>query len=284
MLVTERTESILSSATLPEGSKSFFVPDNHGCFDDEQRYITNVFKTAFGTQAAESTLKIAIDKKGERHIYEPSVMAKDGKIVIDWGGKTYPLPSAAKFQSGSCSLTVEIEEVEYSLRVRVLPIKKEDAISSTQIAWSQLELSKKSDYLAKAWAKGTIVELLAQAFPTICKLSEAIGTHEVIGFKMGTGQYPKYLLELSDKRVIRANTALHEKLSGYEAMGIEVSPACPAKLTVGKCSGQTSSGFDIYPTTLVSFQNANLPVFDFGFASSPSKATSERNLVDVYHF
>ena len=281
-LITERTESILMGANLGKDVKSLLVPDNHSCMDDEQQNITNTFKAAFGCEAAEATFKIAIDKKDERHVYEPSVMAKDGKVVIDWGGKTYPVPSNTKFQGGRCLLTVEIEEVEYSLRVRVIPAKKEDCKTKTQLAWLACEVAGKSDFLNNVWSKGTIVEILAQAYPTISKLSECIGTHEVVGYKMGTGQYPKFLLELSDKRVVRANTALHEKLSGYDAMGIEVSPECPAQLTVGKCSGQTSSGFDIYPTVLVSHRNVNLPVYDFGFASV---ATSDKvTEVDAYDF
>ena len=281
-LITERTEAILMSANLGKDVKSLLILDNHPCMDDEQKCITNTFKTAFGTQEAEFTFKIAIDKKDERHVYEPSVMAKDGKVVIDWGGKSYPL-GKVDFSAIRCMVTVEIDSVEYSLRVRVLPIKKEDAKGVVQTAWSNCSTPvEKMEFLSKAWSKGTIAEILAQAYPTISKLAECIGTHEVIGYKMGTGQYPKYLLELSDKRIVRANTALHEKLSGYDAMGIEVSPECPAQLTVGKCSGQTSSGFDIYPTTLVSHRNVNLPVYDFGFASV---ATSDKVAeVDAYDF
>lgn len=283
-IITERTESILSKAKLPDGTKSLLVPDNHPCMDEEQKYITNTFKAAFGAQAADATFKVAIDKKGERRIYEPSVLSKDGKIVIDWGGKTFSIPTTAKFLGGTCTLEVEIEGVEYSLRVRVLPIEKKDAKGKTQMAWATVETAKKGDFLVKEWAKGTIVELLAESYPTICKLAEIIGTHQVVGYKMGTGDYPKYLLTLADKRVVRANTALHEKLVGYAAMEIEVSPECPAQLTVGTSTSETSSGFAIYPTTLISHRNVDLPVYDFGFSSDdlPQLATANGIYEDQY--
>ena len=51
------------SANLGKDVKSLLVPDNHACMDEEQQYITNVFKAAFGCEAAEDTFKIAIDKK-----------------------------------------------------------------------------------------------------------------------------------------------------------------------------------------------------------------------------
>ena len=279
-LITERTESILSRATLPDGAKSFLVPDSHGCMDKEQQEITSAFKAAFGTEAAESTFKVAIDKKGERQIYEPCVMAKDGKVVIDWGGKTYPL-GTVEFSAISCLVKVEIDDSEYTLKVRTINVKKEDAKGKVQIAWASCTTPiEKMEFLNKAWAKGTIVEILAQAFPTVHKLSEVVGQHVVNSYYMGG--FDKYVLVLADGRNVRANTALQLKLAGYEEMGIEVSPECPAQLTVEPSKGKTSTGFDIFPVTLVSHRNIDLPVFDFGF-SSGSVTTAEAKAFDALH-
>lgn len=261
-LLTERTESILSKATLPAGSTSFNVPDSHSCMDTEQLLVLSDFKSIFGTTSADSTFKVTIDKKGERHIYEPSVMAKDGKVVIEWGGKTYPLPEGIAFSSGRCLATFEVDETEYALKVRVLPIKKEDAKTKLQTAWATCAPNDKSDFLGKQWSKGTIADILAQAYPTIYKLGEVIGEHKVYSYYMGS--FDKYVLVLEDGRHVRANTSLQNKLASYEEMVIEVSESAPAMLTVEKSTSKTSTGFAIYPTTLVSYRNIDLPVFDFG--------------------
>lgn len=265
-LVTERTERVLASAKLPLDSKSLMVPDDHPCMDAEQRVITAAFKEAFGTQAAESTLKVAIDKNGERQIYEPCIITKDNKVVIEWGGKIYPIPSNATFSSGRCLVVVEDGDAEYALKARILSIKKEDAKTKVQLAWATCPPADKADFLARAWSKGTIVEILSLAFATIYKLSELVGQHQVHGFYMGG--FDKYVLILSDGRHLRANTALQNKLADYEEMGIEVSPDSPARLTVEPSKGKTHAGYDIHPVTLTSYRNLDLPVFDFGSTSS----------------
>jgi hypothetical protein len=265
-MLTERTSSILTSATLPANAKSFMVPDDHKCFDQQQSDIINSYKAAFGTQDATSTFKLGTSKVGERAIYEPSVISKDGKLVIDWGGQTFPIPTTATFASGSCTMVVEVDDVAYSLKVRVLLIKNEDlkpGATKTQTDWANCKAESKVDFLSRAYAKGTLAEITASSFDTVYKLADVVGTHDVIAFKMG--HFGKYILQLADKRWVRANSSLQDKLATYETMGVEVSPACPARLTVSPAKEKkTSTGFNIHPVTLVSFRNIDLPVFSFG--------------------
>lgn len=275
-LYTERTYTLLMSAKLPAGAKSFRVPDTHPCFDQEQQELTAAYKAAFGADEATSTFKIAINKEGERAIYEPSILNKDGRIVTEWGSEYYALPDGASFSAGKCVVDIEVDDIEYSLKVRVIPIKKEDAKSKVQQAWAVCGKDDKVDFLAKAWAKGTITDIMAQSYPDIHKISEIVGTHDVIGFKMGS--FDKYVFQLADKRWVRANTSVQNKLTSYEEMGIVVSPEEPARITVEPSTSQTSTGHPIYPVTMVSHRNVDLPVFDFADFGTLTTAVEDEEL------
>lgn len=270
-LYTERTYTILMGAKLPEGATSLRIPDSALCFDAAQQALTSAYKAAFGATEAKSTFKVAISKKGERNIYEPAVINKNGAVTIEWGNEFYPVPNDASFSSGKCIIEVESGGVEYRLKVRIPTIKKEDAKSKVQLEWASCPADAKADFLAKAWKRGTILDILATAYPDILKLAEVVGTHDVVGYSMGS--FEKYVLELADGRLVRANTSLQNKLAYYSEMGISVTPEEPAKLTVETSTAKTTTGHSIYPTTMVSFRNVNLPVFDFSdFA--PAKTTT----------
>lgn len=262
-LITERTEALLKAANLGP-VKSLYVPDNHPIYDQEQLDLFEIYKTAFGCQAAQSTFKIAHNKDDERVVYEPSVVARDGVLLLDWGGEVYPLPVDCFFKAGRCTLAVDVGDQTLELKVRVYPIKKEELSSdatATQKQWASASKDDKIDMLSRIWAKGTIHEIVASGAETVCKLADCLGTWQVVGFKMGA--FDKYVLKLADGRWVRANTALQNKLADYEEAGVEVSPEQPATLTVADSEKLTSQGHKIYKTTLLSAKNAEIPVFDF---------------------
>ena len=256
-LLTETTETVLLSAKLPEGTSNFPVPDDAGCFNDEQKAITETAKAAFGCQDATSTFKVVV-KNGERNIYEPSVMNKDGVISVQWGGLFVPLTGNADF-SGYTG-TVEVEDIK--LKVRILTFTDETAKTDTQKAYQKLAKEARGEFLNKAWKKGTIIDLLAEGYPEVLKLSQVEpGTYAVNEYKMGG--FGKYILKLADGRWLRANTSLQNKLAEYNQMGVQVTSAEPAKLTVEPSTATTSKGYPIFPVRLTSFHNSNIPTFDF---------------------
>lgn len=261
-LITERTEVALTSAKLPADTKSLKVPDSHTCFDKEQQDILKAYKDAFGVKS-ESTFKIAINKNDEQVIYSPSIVSKDSGLVIEWGGEYFPLPEDVKFSASSLLATVKVGKERYSLKVRVTPIEKDKAQTALQKKWAACPAAKKEELLSDAWDDGVIHELVAPALPDRVKLGAIIGTHDVIGFRMGGGKFAKYELQLADGRWVNANSSLNNKLGEYEAEGVEVSPSKPAQLTVSPSKSE-HNGHPIYPTSLVSYRNLDLPVFDFG--------------------
>lgn len=257
-LHTEATETILLSAKLPEGTSAFNVPDDMGCFDQEQQNITSAAKEAFGCQEAKTTFKVVV-KNGERNIYEPSVMNKDGAISVQWGDLFVPVDKANTEFDGYTGL---LTSGSYSLKVRVLNIKPEEAKTDTQKAYSKLAKDARGGFLNKAWKNGTIIELLAEGFPTVKKLSEVEpGTYDVVEYKMGG--FDKYILKLANGTWLRANTSLQSKLADYDDMGVKVSKEEPAKLTIEVSTATTSKGYPIFPVRLISFKNSSIPVFDF---------------------
>lgn len=261
-LFTENTESVLSEATLPEGTTSFLVPDDMSCFNDEQKAITIKAKTLFGCTEAKATFKV-VDKNGERNIYEPSVMNKDGAISVQWGELFVPVNTkAGTFDGYTKTLTLGDDGNEASLKVRVLTFKPEDAKTETQKAYSKLTKEQQGAFLNTAWKKGTIVELLAEGYPTVLKLSQMKpGVYSVTSYKMGG--FEKYILQVADGTWVRANTSLQNKLADYDELGVEVSSVKPAKLTIDVSTATTSKGYPIIPCRLVSYANASVPTFDF---------------------
>jgi hypothetical protein len=259
--LTERSHTILMSAKLGDKS-SMYVPDDSGAFDQEQQDLTRAAKEAYGCTNAVQTFKIA-DKDEERNIYEPSVIAKDNKIMIEWGGEyTEVDPTMVIFDGYKPNLSSKSNDEVQPLKVRIRTIKPDEAKSKVQKAFSLLAKDDRGAFLNKAWSNGTIVELLMEGYPTVTKLKEVpAGKYEVVEFKMGG--FDKYILRLADGTWIRANTAIQDKLSGYEMMDIKVSVDEPALLTVGVSTRTTSTGHPIIPVDLVSFRNVNLPVFDF---------------------
>lgn len=256
-ILTETTETVLLSAKLAEGTTSFNVPDDSGCFNPEQLDIFHEAKYAFGCEAAKTTFKIVV-KNGERSIYEPSVMNKDGVVCVQWGELFVPVGLTAEFDGYTGLLTAEY----YSLKVRVLNIKPEEAKTDTQKAYSKLAKDARGSFLNKAWKNGTIIELLAEGFPNVKKLSEvAVGVHSVVEYKMGG--FDKYILKLADGTWLRANTSLQNKLADYDEMEVIVSKDQPAKLTVEVSTAVTSKGYPIIPVRLTSYKNSNIPQFDF---------------------
>jgi hypothetical protein len=116
-------------------------------------------------------------------------------------------------------------------------------------------------FLNKVWKSGAIVELLAEGYPTVLKLSEVpAGVYEVTEYKMGG--FDKYIIK-TEKGWVRANTSLQNKLADYDDLGVVVSADKPAKLTVEESTATTSKGYPIIPVRLTSFANSSLPVFDF---------------------
>lgn len=256
-LYTEATETILLSAKLPEGTTTFNVPDDMACFDDEQKAITHTAKEAFGCEAAKTTFKVVV-KNGERNIYEPSVMNKDGVISVQWGELFTPVSKDTEFDGYTGLLT----SGSFSLKVRILNIKLEEAKNETQKAYAKLAKDARGGFLNKAWKNGTIIELLAEGFPTVKKLSEMpAGVYEVVEYKMGG--FDKYILRLADGTWLRANTSLQNKLMDYDDLSVVVSKDQPAKLTIEVSTASTSKGYPIIPVRLTSYKNSNIPQFDF---------------------
>lgn len=270
-LSTERTLAILSAAKLPKGQTGFKVPDTAACFDREQQMITKQYKDAFGCSEASYTFKI-VEKDNERAIYEPAVINKGGVISVEWGDVTVPLVAKARYSPMSNTVYIILGEgedsEEYSLRVRTINIKPEEAKTKVQKEFSLLPRESKAEYLQKAWEKGTIVQLLSEGFPEILKLSELkAGEYKIVDYRMN--RFDKYEAKLADGRWIRTNTAMGTKFAIYQDMGVEVSPEEPATFTLGVSVSKTATGYAIYPTTLISYRNADIPVFDFG-ALEPS--------------
>lgn len=261
-LLSEATETVLLQARLPEGTTTLQVPDDHACFNDEQKVITTLGKTLFNVIAATSTFKL-VEKNGERNIYEPSVMNKDGVISVQWGDQFVPVDrKVVIFDGYANTVTVEDEGgVEVVLKVRTLNIKPEDAKTDVQKAYAKLAKDDRGAFLNKAWKSGTIVELLASGYPTVLKLSDLEpGVYAVTEYKMGS--FDKYIL-LTEKGWVRANTSLQNKLADYDDMSVQVNEERPAQLTVEPSTAKTSKGYDIIPVRLTSFANVSLPVFDF---------------------
>lgn len=261
-LFTEATETVLLSAKLPEGTTSYQVPDDSGCFSQEQKTITTNAKVLFGATGAKTTFKV-VEKNGERNIYEPSVMNKDGAIVIQWGETFVSLDiKLFTFDGYTKTLTAGDDGREVSLKVRVLTFKPEDAKTDTQKSYAKLTKDQQGAFLNTCWKKGTIVELLAEGYPTVVKLSEVVpGCYKVTQYKMGG--FDKYILQLQDGRWLRANTSLQNKLMDYSDLQVEVSVAKPATLLVEPSTTNTSKGYPIIPVRLTSFANTNIPAFDF---------------------
>lgn len=259
--ITERTETVLSQALIGDQT-SFYVPDDSGIFDEEQQALTVSMKALFGASAATKTFKI-VDKDGERSIYSPSVVSKDGIISVEWGGEFFPVdPKAVSFDGYRQELSTLQDVPSFPLKVRVKLIKPEDAKTKVTKAYAALSKDDRGSFLNKAWANGTIVELLTEAYPTVTKLKEVpVGKYEVVEYKMGG--FEKYLLRLDNGLWVRANSAIQDKLVSYEEMGIPVTSEEPALLTVGKSTRFTATGHPIIPVELVSFRNVNLPIFDF---------------------
>lgn len=261
-LFTEATETVLLSAKLPEGTTNFQVPDITPCFNAEQQAITANAKVLFGTTEAKSTFKV-VEKNGERNIYEPSVMNKDGVISVQWGELFVPVDrSAVTFDGYAKTVTLGDDGNEVSLKVRVLTFKPEDAKTDTQKAYAKLAKDQQGAFLNTAWKKGTIIDLLAEGYPTVIKLSEVIpGTYKVVEYKMGS--FDKYILKLENGSWVRANTSLQNKLADYDELGVKVNSETPATLLVEVSTATTSKGYPIIPCRLTSFANSNVPQFDF---------------------
>ncbi len=273
-IITGSTYETLANAKI---SKPTLVSDDHPALAQDQKDLLAEYKAAFGCQEAESTFKL-IDKDGERAIYYPSVIRKGTEMVIEWGGKTFPLPPNAKFDAGIPELYVikgTGEEAEtYNLKVRVAYIKPEDATTKTQKEYSLLPKDQRASFLTKAWDKGTLVHLLAEGFPTVLKLGEVgAGEYKVVETKMN--RFDKYELKLDDGRWIRSNTAIYEKLELFKELNIEVSEKAPATLTIEPSTKKTQTGYDIYPVSFKPFKSASIPVFDF--SSAPDDSTAKDN-------
>ena len=265
-LATERTIAILSGAKLPLDQKNLKVPDTAGCFDQEQQLLTQAYKDVFNCTEASSTFKIS-EKEGERVVYEPSVINNLGTISVEWGDKIVPLVSTARYSPMSNTVYVIVgngeEAVEYSLKVRVIVLKPEDAKTKVQKEYALLPRESRAEYLQKAWEKGTMVQLLSEGFPDVLKLGDLpAGKYEIVEYRMN--RFDTYEVKLEDGRWLRTNTVMGQKLAGYQEMGIAVSVEEPALLSLGVSTSKTAQGHSIYPTTLVSFKNVNIPVFDFG--------------------
>ncbi len=261
-LLTETIETVLMSARLPEGTTTLLVADDLGCFDETQKASLLTSKAQYGCGAATSTFKV-VEKNGERAIYEPSVMNKDGVISVQWGDLFVPVDKkTVEFDGYKCQVTVTSDNgKETSLKVRVLNIKPEDAKNDTQKAYAKLTKEDRGAFLNKVWKSGTIVDLLAEGYPVVLKLSEVpAGSYKVTEFKMGG--FEKYIIK-TEKGWVRANTSLQNKLADYDDLGVEVSAERPALLTVEVSTATTSKGYPIIPVRLTSFANVNLPVFDF---------------------
>lgn len=260
-LFTEATETVLLGARLPEGTTSFQVPDNMPCFNAEQMSITTNAKALYGATEAKSTFKL-VEKNGERNIYEPSVMNKDGVISVQWGEMFIPVDKAAVTFDGYAGTITAGDEEAVSLKVRILNIKPEDAKTETQKTYSKLAKDQRGAFLNTAWKKGTIVELLAEGYPTVLKLSDVkAGVYKAVAFKMGG--FDKYIIQLEDGCWLRANTSLQGKLADYDELGVVVSKEKPATLTIDESTATTSKGYPIFPVRLTSFANSNIEVFDF---------------------
>lgn len=261
-LITERSYQVLSTANIGD-AKSLLVPDDSKAFDDAQQVQTALMKSAFGASAATHTFKI-VDKDGERNIYSPSVVAKDNLVCVEWGGEYFPVdPKAVTFDGSKAELhsNLDVEGLS-ALKVRIKMIKPDEAKTKVTKAFAALAKDDRGMFLSKAWANGSIVELLMEAYPTVTKLKELpVGKYEVVEFKMGG--FDKYILRLADGTWVRANTAIQDKLASYTEMEIAVTAEEPALLTVGTSTRKTTTGHPIIPVELVSFRNVNLPVFTF---------------------
>lgn len=273
-LITGKTYQVLSAAKI---DKATLVPDDHKAFDKEQQEVTANYKVIFGCQEATSTFKL-VDKDGERAIYYPSVLNKDNKVMIEWGGKYFPLPDKAKFDAANGEFYVidgQGEDAEtYTLKARIAYITPETAKTKTQKEYSLLPKDQRASYLAKAYDKGVLFHLLSEGFPNVLKLSEVKpGTYKVVQYKMN--RFDKYELKLEDGTWIRSNTAICNKIEMFEEFGIAVSYDAPATLLLEPSKGKTQTGYDIYPVTLTPFKPMSVPVFDF---SDPTAVDEEDSL------
>lgn len=262
-LITERSYQVLATANIGD-AKSMLVPDDSKAFDEEQQAITKAMKAFFGASAATHTFKI-VDKDGERNIYSPSVVTKDNLVCVEWGGEYFPVdPKAVTFDGSKAELhsNVDLDYPVPPLKVRIKMIKPEEAKTKVTKAFAALAKDDRGMFLSKAWANGSIVELLMEAYPTVTKLKDIpTGKYEVVEFKMGG--FDKYILRLANGTWVRANTAIQDKLASYTEMEIAVTAEEPALLTVGTSTRKTTTGHPIIPVELVSFRNVNLPVFTF---------------------
>jgi hypothetical protein len=264
-LVLEYTHEMLMVCNLGEG-KRINIPDNHAIYerDTQQKELLDRYKTFYELpETANNALKVVVNDEGKRNIYTPSIVAKDGLLVVEWGGKYYPLVEHARFDASNQSIYVmDDQENELPLRVRVRNIKPADAKNKTEQAYAAADKDKRVSILQKLWDSSKLTELVSEAFDDIHKLSDMeSGDYDVVGYKMGG--FSKYIIQLSTGQWVRSNTAITEKLEEYELMGVEVSLDAPARLTIGVSTKTTAQGHPIIPTKMVAFRNKDIPVFTF---------------------
>ncbi|MBW4558453.1 MAG: hypothetical protein KME59_21510 [Trichormus sp. ATA11-4-KO1] len=262
---TERTESILSRARLPQESNN--IPNDHQCFNEEQKAIWVTIAKAFGIDWNETghTLRVVV-KNGENVIYTPYIGSNGTEAVLVWGKVQQPLKAANKelvemVLGGAKRPCIEafIFELEDTLNITLM-LAKGDSDNATRYhkeLFSAPEEDKKN-ILRKALRAGKLHLYLSQAFERAKKLAEFAGkTLTVTGYELNL--WGKFELITSEGKVL-ANTALVKKLSHTP----EITPDKPATLEVGYESGRTTTGYPIFPVILTTQADLELPVFDFG--------------------
>ena len=143
-LLTERSQVILMAANM--GDKSvYYVPNDAACFDTEQQDIITLAQSAYGITGAANTFKV-VEKDGERNIYQPSALSKDGKILIQWGDTFHAVdPTKVMFDGYKAELS-PVSDLPFALKVRTAIIKPEDAKTKVTKAYAALARTQRLSF------------------------------------------------------------------------------------------------------------------------------------------
>lgn len=262
--LTVRSSDVLGRAKFP--AESFNVPNNHKCFDAEQVELWTKLAQAFGINLEETEYTVrAVVKNGELSLYTPYIGSNGTQAVLVWGKVKKEISS---FDSNLVELSIGgtkrpamdlfFPELDDSMTVTLMLGRgdKEDSPKEHQ-EFAKADEDAKKNMLRKALRQGKLHLYLSQSFERAKKLGDIAGkTVEVYGYAIN--RFGKYELVTSLGLVI-GNTAISKKLDREPV----ITKEAPATLEVGLSSGKTSTGYDIYPVTLTTAADKEIPVFDF---------------------
>lgn len=262
--VTERTEAVLSKAKFPS---AFCIPNDHQCFDEQQKQLWKDLADAFGINLGDTGYTIkAVVKDGQVRLDTPFVGTWNNQACLIWGQVKQPLAALDKSKvelsiGGTKRPVMEafIVSLEDTLSVfMMLPRDAREDSPKEHQEYLKADEEGRKNLLKKALRTNKLHLYLPQSYEKPKKISEVAGkTLEVYGYTQN--KWGKYEL-VTNEGIVVANSAISRRLEKAPVITKEQ----PATLEVSQFPiRKTSSGYDVYYTSLITQADKELPVFDF---------------------